>query len=489
MKPSFTMRTAALTPALILGAVTTVALADDHKMDFGQMVEHQLEAKSVQLFGFDHSLPRPADETNYVAREAATSASQRILLAKGLKAEFVTRHIASPADMIAFWPNASNPTHLMVCIEGSRATDGINASIQRVELETGTVETILYGMSRCDGIRTTDWGTVLATEESDDGRAYEIINPLTTTGHWVESRDLGIVRDGLGSSTTSSHIVQRPDLPTMSWEGLTVQPSGVVIGGDELRPGSGTNDTDGGAIFKFVPEVPRTDDNTISDLADSPLAAGTAYAMQVSCRDDRQQYGQGCEVGNAAWIQIDPLNARADANDQGATGYYRPEDLHSDPTYSGEGVRFCWTNTGNEGAKHYSEVICGVDAEPLVAEDDNRTVVVNRFVEGDTRFNSADNLEIQPKTGNVYVVEDHQYGEIWACLPDGDDSDIKTDGCLSMISVIDPQAEPTGFIFDASGETAYVNIQHGECPVELQDFDSNPVNGCTDDLIKITGFK
>ena len=58
-----------------------------------------------------------------------------------------------------------------------------------------------------------------------------------------------------------------------------------------------------------------------------------------------------------------------------------------------------------------------------------------------------------------------------------------------MISVIDPAAEPTGFMFDASGKVAFLIIQHGEQPEQLLDFDSNPVDGQTDDLIMITGFK
>jgi len=76
--------------------------------------------------------------------------------------------------------------------------------------------------------------------------------------------------------------------------------------------------------------------------------------MRVDCREDSSgsfpQYGQGCEIGNAAWVPVSAANARDDADAAGATGYYRPEDLHMDPTFEGEGVRFCWTNTGREVA-------------------------------------------------------------------------------------------------------------------------------------------
>ena len=39
------------------------------------------------------------------------------------------------------------------------------------------------------------------------------------------------------------------------------------------------------------------------------------------------------------------------------------------------------------------------------------------------------------------------------------------------------------------GETAYVIVRHGEQPAELLDYASNPVNGRTDDLTRIIGFR
>jgi hypothetical protein len=488
----------ALAIGLALATGGSLVLAkDDTPRDFGMMMQDLLHAQSNKLFGVAKPVEQSASADDYVPRELA-SADQRMLLAKGLKAEFVARNLATSGDFIAFWPSAEQYSHLIICIEQGRANEGRNAGVQRVDVATGAVETIVYGMNRCDGIRTTDWGTVLATEETTDGRAYEIIDPLNTTGHWIADRSTGDVRDAIDSLTPSQNIVQRQALPTMSWEGLIVLPSGVVIGGDELRPGSytndyGTRDTDGGAIFKFVPDMPRMVEGTISHLDDSPLASGATYAMQVSCNSGNQQFGQGCEIGNAAWVGVNALDARMDANRNGATGYYRPEDLEQDPLYHDEAnpaaIRFCVANTGNEGAKNYAEVVCGVDSDPLLADNDTRSVVVNRFVEGDMEFNSFDNLAFQNRTGNLYVIEDHKYGDIIGCLTDGEDRDIKSDGCVRMASVVDPRAEPTGFVFDATGETAYVVVQHGEQPAELLDFASNPVNGRTDDLIRITGFK
>jgi secreted PhoX family phosphatase len=471
---------AACLAALGVAACASVS-ADDHR-DFGSMVEHLLKAQSERLFGVERPLEASAPPTSGAYRTSSQSASDQLLAAHGLRVEYLTRTAGNHTDMMAFYP-AEKPTHLITCVEGARETlanGKLNPAVQSIDLKTGEVKTILRGMDRCDGIRTTAWGTVLATEETSSGGAYEILDPLAVTEQSVLDRALGTVTD-------PAHIAKRTALPTMAWEGLAVLPSGVVIGGDELRPGSPAN-ADGGAIFKFVPTVPRTGSGAISNLIESPLVSGAVYAMQVSCRDSTQQYGQGCEIGNAAWVAVNAATARADANAAGATGYYRPEDLHQDPLYQDaanpEAVRFCWTNTGNEDAKNYAEVVCGVDNAPLTASSTQRTVAVNRFVEGDTDFNSFDNLDFQPHTGNLYVIEDHDNGDIFACLPDGADRDIKTDGCVKLLSVKDSSAEPTGFIFDASGTTAYVSIQHSD-DANMPLVDGYP----TDDVIKITGFK
>jgi hypothetical protein len=63
-----------------------------------------------------------------------------------------------------------------------------------------------------------------------------------------------------------------------------------------------------------------------------------------------------------------------------------------------------------------------------------------------------------------------------------------TDGCVRVLSITDPDAEPSGFIFDGTGEVTYYHLQHGQQLDELRDLDSNRVDGRTDDLIRITGF-
>ncbi|MEN8174188.1 MAG: alkaline phosphatase PhoX [Pseudomonadota bacterium] len=445
--------------------------------DVGTLAEAALRANATGLFGIGEPLAESADTPPGFLRHAAQDAEDQVVLAKGLSAAYVTRRAADRTDMLAFWPSDAGATHLITCVEGGRRRLAdrrrLNPSVQRIGLRTGDVRTILRGMHHCDGIRRTPWGTILVTEETADGRAFEILDPLATTEHTLTARHTGEIQDAGGRSST--RVVRRDALPTLAWEGVAILPSGVVIAVDELRPGDWDRDgdgipepdLDGGAVYKFIPSVPHAG-GAISSLALSPLSAGSTYALRISCYESNHSafavsYGQGCEVGNGSWVPVHAVDARGDADDAGAAGYYRPEDLHLDPTYVGEGVRFCWANTGHEPARNYGEVICGVDRAPLQAEGtgkDRATVVVNRFVEGDAEFNSMDNLAFQPDTGILYVIEDHENGDVWACLPDGQDRDIKSDGCIRVLSVVDRSAEPTGFLFSADGTRAYIAIQH-----------------------------
>lgn len=503
---------------LAVALTATLAVGCAQANDFGLQAEQHLQAQSMTLFGFKQPLTDSAPATSGAYRTDSQSASDQVLLAGSLTATYLTRSAANSADMLAFYP-AANPTHLITCIEGGREQltgdadtgayapgDKFNPSVQRIDLNSGAVETILRGMSGCDGIRTTPWGTILATEEEDDGGAYEILSPLTTTGYTVKDRATGEIVDAAGV-TDSDGIAKRTALPVIAWEGLDMTTDGVLVGGDELRPGTAAVDVDGGSIFKFVPGMPWDGISPVTSLALSPLVSGNVYAYQASCQPATSssfpQYGQGCEIGQGAWVRItDAANARAEADLKGATGYYRPEDGHFDPVYTGSGFRFCWTNTGNEGAKNYGEVLCMVDSNPMGSGEKVNSkngfayladstqskgyavAEANRFVEGDTDFNSVDNLAFQPVTGNMYVIEDHNNGDIFACLPDGADRDIKTDGCVKMLSVKDTSAEPTGFMFTADGKTAYMVVQHSDDGnmAKVDDYG-------TDDVIKITGFK
>jgi hypothetical protein len=119
---------------------------------------------------------------------------------------------------------------------------------------------------------------------------------------------------------------------------------------------------------------------------------------------------------------------------------------------------------------------------------------VTRFIIGSQQAGMFDNVAFQPHTGNLVVLEDGptsiitstgsepRGNDLWICLPDGDDDDTLSDGCVRFASVKDTSAEPTGFIFLGSGESAFVNIQHRA----INDAAGAANHGA---LLKISGFK
>ncbi|MGB7289004.1 MAG: hypothetical protein WBC62_02770, partial [Candidatus Macondimonas sp.] len=293
--------------------------------DFGELMQKQLESGSSRLFGFTKPIAASATPPSGYARAPGQPASDHVLVAQGLKVSYLTRTAADKTDQMAFWPSDAQPTHLITCVEEferqvigefPNGTEKYHPSVQRVRLSDGKVETVLRGMAGCDGIRRTPWGTIIATEETSDGQAYEILNPLNLTDLTLTGRGTSDLFDPTGAnvSDTTAKVALRSALPKMAWEGLALTSQGVVIAGDELRPGSyvdsrtGIRDTDGGALFKFVPNTPATG-QAISNLNQSPLLAGNVYALQVSCVDNNQQFGQGCEIGQGAWVGVTAANA------------------------------------------------------------------------------------------------------------------------------------------------------------------------------------
>lgn len=135
-------------------------------LDFGTLVQHGLERSSVVWFGIGKPLRESAPPTTGDYRTPTQKTSDQVLLAEGLKAEYVTRIAANSADMFAFWPTDESPTHLIFCIEGGRQDLGtflpggfvrkFNPAVQRSKLSDGSDETILRGTTSCDGIRRTN---------------------------------------------------------------------------------------------------------------------------------------------------------------------------------------------------------------------------------------------------------------------------------------------------------------------------------------------
>ena len=495
--------------ALGLAAITSRVTAQNPSEDFGMFVQHQLDAHAEQLFGFrqplSESAPGPYDGPDNL---------QAIVVAPGLKVSLVSSSVASATDQIAFWPNAENPTHVFVCDEETSTP-----AVQRVDLSQpagSNATTIVTGLSSCDPVRRTAWGTILVGEEAGaTGGLYELIDPLSIQAPInVSNRSVGTTSDPL-------HLVKRKAVGSLAYESLAVSADGTMIYGDELAPSGGNA---GGGIYKFVPSIPFQGAGPILVPAASPLAGGTIYGLRVGASKS-SNWGQGAETGAGAWVAVDvnaSLNGSnvTDANGnfilrtaqliQKFTGYYRPEDMDIDPIAAADGVmRACWANTGRkshtadsivENSAVQSEVMCLTENPPSSNDPTPATgtiPTVDRFVTGSAERAMYDNVAFQPHTGNLVILEDGSTevvkstpppttelrgNDLWICLPDGADDDGLSDGCVRFGSIRDTTAEPSGFIFFGSGEEALVSIQHRH---------ANDLLGAGNHgaLVKISGFK
>ena len=498
------MRRLAIATFVLAGAALALlsarARAESPKADFGLFIADQLRAHSEQLFGFTQPLKESA-----LGPYNGTDNTNAIEVAPGLTVSLVSSSVASAADQIALWPDDDHPTHLFVCDE-----ETTNPAVQRVDLSappSSNATTIVTGLSSCDPVRRTPWGTIIVAEEAGaSGGLYEIFDPLGIT------TPINVSDRAAGTTTDPNHLVKRKAVGSLSFEGLAIQSDGTMVYGDELAPSGGTA---GGALYKFVPLIPYagTGQPPITQPQLSPLASGSVFGLRVAANGS-SNWGQGAEIGKGRWVAIDTAQAGVvDANGniilrnaqllQKFTGYYRPEDMDLDPVAAADGAfRACWANTGRlnfgggtltENSAVHGEVMC-ITEEPNAAAPTGTIPVVTRFLVGNQQAGMFDNVAFQPHTGNVVVLEDGptsiitptgeqpRGNDLWICLPDGGDDDSLSDGCVRFASIRDTTAEPSGFVFLGSGEAALVNIQHRA----VNDAAGAGNHGA---LVKISGFK
>jgi secreted PhoX family phosphatase len=250
-------------------------------------------------------------------------------------------------------------------------------------------------------------------------------------------------------------------------------PNGVLYFGDELRPSNGKA---GGSYYKFVPATPFAGTGPIAQLSQSPLASGAVYALKVGRRSGSTDFGQGSNTGQGSWVPVCSsvtgvpsacanldLGAFAAANR--LTGYYRPEDLEVDAdAWRAGAVRLCGNDTGNEALGNFGETVCITDGTVAESLANSAVPAVQLLVVGNPQLAMMDNLAQQPRTGTWVLQEDGDQvqgnNDLWACLQDGFDDDLLSDGCIRIATLNDLEAESTGGIFDADGSRYYVSIQH-----------------------------
>ena len=491
-------RTCVIISTVIIAVFTARIVAQGPAADFGEFVEHQLHAHAQQLFGFndpiEHSALGPFDGPSTQALEVAS----------GLTVSLVSSAVHHSTDQIALWPNDDQPTHLFVCDE-----EASNPAVQRVDLSkppNANATTIVTGLSSCDPVRRTAWGTIIVAEEAGaTGGFYELMDPASI------NTAINVINRAAGT-TSDPRLVKRKAVGSLSFESFAIEGDGTMIFGDELAPSGGNA---GGGIYKFVPGAPYHGGGPITQPALSPFASGTVYGLRVAAAGS-SNWGQGAEIGKGRWQLVDTAaSGVVDGNGniilrnaqtlQKFTGYYRPEDMDVDPIALADGVvRACWANTGREShsggsmvenSAVYGEVMCLTEEPPSAAVPAPPTGTipkVDRFVAGSPEAAMFDNVAFQPHTGNLVITEDGptsivkpggvsepRGNDIWICLPDGADADVQTDGCVRFASLRDTSSEPTGFIFLGSGEEAFVSLQHR----------SVDEAGGRGSLLKISGFK
>jgi hypothetical protein len=438
------------------------AVVAHETFDFGVFRDRELEDRSKKLFGVE----RGVAESSKLSIDAATANAdprKLVTLAKGLKAKVISAapNLGPNIDQMVLWPNDVAPTHIIACNEEGVAQPGV----QRIKLSDGSVETMITGTTSCDPVRLLPWGTVLAGEEAGtSGQMFEILDPLAVTNVLFD-RVAGTFADGPGGSGADKVTVRRT-LGRLSFEGLAVYPNGVIYYGDEARPGTGTA---GGAYFKFIPATLFTGTGPITDLSQSPLAAGSIYGLRLGKRSGNTDYGQGTQTGKGVWVPVpSPVNAdlHAFAVANKLTGYYRPEDAEVDTAALAAGkVRFWAVDTGNEGDdNNFGEVLTVTDGTLAEAGANTAVPEVQFLVMGTPELAMPDNIARQPGSGNVVLHEDGDQlkgnNDLWSCLDDGADADLLSDGCLRIASLNDLTAEWTGGFFDRSGTKLIVSVQH-----------------------------
>jgi hypothetical protein len=455
------MSTRKIIIALAAGLIATSAAAFG-TFNFGEFRDQQLEAHSQQVFGIVSAVG-PSSHESISAAESEADPTALATLAKGLHARVLSANAAlgPNIDMMALWPNDATPTHIIACNEQGTA----QVAVQRIRISNGQPENILTGMSSCDPVRKTAWGTIIVGEEvGNTGWLLEIINPLGTT-NVTFNRTTGVL-----SGADAANVTTRPAVGRNAFEGLALYPNGLLYYGDENRPATGTA---GGAYFKFIPTTPWVS-GTITSLSQSPLSSGTVYGLRLGKRSGNTDYGQGTNTGKGVWVPIPGpsfgFNAdlRAFAASLKLTGYYRPEDAEIDPEALAQGnIRFCGNNTGNEiDDSNFGETICITDGTLANAMLNASVPEAQYLVIGTPDFAMMDNIALQPGRGNWIIHEDGDGPEVgrnndlWSCADDGDDDDKLSDGCAKIGTLNDLTAELTGGVFDRFGNHFYVSVQH-----------------------------
>jgi hypothetical protein len=156
--------------ALVLGAV---GIANAIMPDFGSQRDHLLDAQAQARFGVQGGLAS-SSTASVTQAHALADPTSLVTLAKGLTAHVVTSSAGPNVDQMVLWPSAANAQYLIACNEEGTAQPGL----QRINIATGAVATIVTGTTACDPVRQTRGA------RSCSGRRTAVARPAAGCTSW-----------------------------------------------------------------------------------------------------------------------------------------------------------------------------------------------------------------------------------------------------------------------------------------------------------------
>ena len=138
MRNTFVWISSVLTTTCLWSAPLLIA---DGRRDFGLFVQRQLNARAAELFGIERPLA-----TSALGPYSGDDSVAAVAVAGSLRVSVVSTVTSPSADMIALWPNDSEPTHLFVCDEAAAGQFGKLTSTVGRTVGLGTNRQVQFGI-------------------------------------------------------------------------------------------------------------------------------------------------------------------------------------------------------------------------------------------------------------------------------------------------------------------------------------------------------
>jgi hypothetical protein len=304
-----------------------------------------------------------------------------------------------------------------------------------------------------DPIVWTPWGTLLVAEE--------VSVPAGRPDPDFPAAKAGLVYElfpNKNDPSVNDRIAVRPALGSKAHEGMRFDKDGSLYSISEKNPGY---------IFKFTPD--RKGD----------LSSGQLYVLKITSPT-------GDRTGEAEWIPLDrdrvKIDASAEADAAGATGYNRPEDVElatSSGNFPQNPNTLFVAVTGPVGPADNRILAIDLDDRhgrghehaDWRGKKSNSTAFVYDYVKiglnATSEFEWPDNVALDPE-GNLYITEDpggnfaggkRKGDDIWVARP-GRGEHALAALVERVASLTDCDAEPTGIYWELRGDRLFVNVQH-----------------------------